>query len=794
MKAARRNFPRSAFATRVRAAARCSSPTSMAPARPTTRQCTPDYRRRAARSGCCRSGSGRGRLQASFRQVFTQPGELPLVVLPAPRRAPIERLTHLPDARRLDRVHHPLERQAVLIPVEAAERQQLLDGRPRIAHQRVVVEIQDVRAVKRLPVGHQAPIPDVVMADVHEVERVAHAVIEMQEIDREAVVERIARGVHDLRVRQQRLDEPEMEKIIRALVRDPVSAGEEAPERAGVLGGEHLELGCRRLQQTLGKRREPGPHEIRQEVDLAARRKHLDHAFDEVLVQFAIVCRRTRARARAAVPVRGGVCVERGVVLPAGIEQPAERKTERCLVGIRRSVPCQGNAQSSDQRIVRLRDRLQIGVASERRRVTRLQRQDPFVERKGRRAPTEVLVKVREIEKRRHVVRIDLERRVQFLRRGLVETQVVGINDAAIEMHLLGLADTAIEGFPIGRERLVELTGPPLQQPEVVPGVRQVGPARKHTQIGRFRLGKLARAFKHRRLPQQVAGVVARRHRGRMVPDGTRRTNPYEILMCETLPFRNSPEGPWTRYSCSQSLPCWPLLPGSPRRSRTSGDSSELGDAARHRPHGRTSRLPPDRALQAGEILMTAATVILIVVMLGVLLLCVKPLGLYIANVMEGKAIWPLRIGAPVERLFYRVSGVDAAVEMGWKRYALAPLLFNALGALLLYLLQRLQAWLPLNPQHFANVSPDSSFNTAVSFTTNTNWQGYSGESTMSYLTQMAGLAVQNFLSAATGIAVAIALVRGLARHSARTVGNFWVDLTRCTLYVLLPLSMVLAL
>ncbi|HZF15474.1 MAG TPA: potassium-transporting ATPase subunit KdpA [Steroidobacteraceae bacterium] len=191
---------------------------------------------------------------------------------------------------------------------------------------------------------------------------------------------------------------------------------------------------------------------------------------------------------------------------------------------------------------------------------------------------------------------------------------------------------------------------------------------------------------------------------------------------------------------------------------------------------------------------MTAATVILIVVMLGVLLLCVKPLGLYIANVMEGKAIWPLRIGAPVERLFYRVSGVDAAVEMGWKRYALALLLFNALGALLLYLLQRLQAWLPLNPQHFANVSPDSSFNTAVSFTTNTNWQGYSGESTMSYLTQMAGLAVQNFLSAATGIAVAIALIRGLARHSARTVGNFWVDLTRCTLYVLLPLSMVLAL
>jgi K+-transporting ATPase ATPase A chain len=191
---------------------------------------------------------------------------------------------------------------------------------------------------------------------------------------------------------------------------------------------------------------------------------------------------------------------------------------------------------------------------------------------------------------------------------------------------------------------------------------------------------------------------------------------------------------------------------------------------------------------------MTAATLILIVVLLGVLLLCVKPLGIYIANVMEGKPIWALRIGAPVERFFYRASGVDAATEMGWKRYAVALLLFNALGALVVYLLQRLQLWLPLNPQHFANVSPDSSFNTAVSFITNTNWQGYSGESTMSYLTQMAGLAVQNFLSAATGIVVAIALVRGLARHSSKSIGNLWVDLTRCTLYILLPLAAVLAL
>ena len=125
---------------------------------------------------------------------------------------------------------------------------------------------------------------------------------------------------------------------------------------------------------------------------------------------------------------------------------------------------------------------------------------------------------------------------------------------------------------------------------------------------------------------------------------------------------------------------------------------------------------------------------------------------------------------------------------MDWKRYTLALLVFNTLGALVVYALQRLQLWLPLNPQGFANVSPDSSFNTALSFITNTNWQGYSGESTMSYLTQMAGLAVQNFMSAATGIVVAFALIRGLARHSSATIGNFWVDLTRTTLYVLLPI------
>jgi len=162
---------------------------------------------------------------------------------------------------------------------------------------------------------------------------------------------------------------------------------------------------------------------------------------------------------------------------------------------------------------------------------------------------------------------------------------------------------------------------------------------------------------------------------------------------------------------------------------------------------------------------MTSASLALIAVYLAVALLCVKPVGLYISHVMEGRPIWPLRIGAPAERLIYRVCGVDPAAEMGWKKYAIALVLFNGLGALAAYLLQRAQLWLPLNPQQFANVSADSAFNTSVSFVTNTNWQGYSGESTMSYLTQMAGLAVQNFLSAATGIVVAVALIRGLARH-----------------------------
>ncbi len=191
---------------------------------------------------------------------------------------------------------------------------------------------------------------------------------------------------------------------------------------------------------------------------------------------------------------------------------------------------------------------------------------------------------------------------------------------------------------------------------------------------------------------------------------------------------------------------------------------------------------------------MTVQSWGLLALFLGVALLCVKPLGLYIAHVMEGAPIWPLRAGRRVEAGIYRLCGIDPEEEMGWKRYAVALLVFNALGALLLYALQRLQYWLPLNPQHLFAPSPDSAFDTAVSFITNTNWQSYTPEITMSYLTQMAGLVVQQFMSAATGIVVAVVLIRGLARHTARTIGNFWRDLTRVTLYVLLPIAFVLAL
>ncbi|HXZ96222.1 MAG TPA: potassium-transporting ATPase subunit KdpA [Burkholderiales bacterium] len=176
-----------------------------------------------------------------------------------------------------------------------------------------------------------------------------------------------------------------------------------------------------------------------------------------------------------------------------------------------------------------------------------------------------------------------------------------------------------------------------------------------------------------------------------------------------------------------------------------------------------------------------------------VLLALAKPLGAYMAGVYEGSNALLNRIGAPFEKLIYRLCGVNPAQEMHWTQYAVAMLIFNLLGALAVYALQRLQAYLPLNPQSFAAVTPDSSFNTAVSFATNTNWQGYGGESTMSYLTQMAALTVQNFLSAASGMAVLVALIRGFARKTMDTIGNFWVDLTRTTVYILLPLALIVA-
>jgi K+-transporting ATPase ATPase A chain len=191
---------------------------------------------------------------------------------------------------------------------------------------------------------------------------------------------------------------------------------------------------------------------------------------------------------------------------------------------------------------------------------------------------------------------------------------------------------------------------------------------------------------------------------------------------------------------------------------------------------------------------MTGLAVVQLLVYLGVILALAKPLGIYMARVYEGRPLGLRRVLGPIERLLYRVGGVRADDEMGWKRYAVAMVLFNFVGFLLLYVLQRLQGALLANPQHLPAVAPDLAFNTAISFVTNTNWQNYSGEQTMSYLTQMFGLAVQNFLSAASGMAVLVALIRGIARRTASTIGNFWVDTIRGTLYILLPLSLILAL
>jgi K+-transporting ATPase ATPase A chain len=191
---------------------------------------------------------------------------------------------------------------------------------------------------------------------------------------------------------------------------------------------------------------------------------------------------------------------------------------------------------------------------------------------------------------------------------------------------------------------------------------------------------------------------------------------------------------------------------------------------------------------------MTASGVFQLVLYIVVLLALAKPLGGYMARVYQGQPLRLERVLGWLERLVYRLSGVRSTEEMSWKTYAVTMLLFNLVGLLVVYLLQRFQGLLPLNPQGLGAVSPDSSFNTAVSFASNTNWQGYGGETTMSYLTQMLGLTVQNFVSAATGMATLAAFIRGFARRSSATIGNFWVDLTRTTLYILLPLSFVLAL
>ena len=190
---------------------------------------------------------------------------------------------------------------------------------------------------------------------------------------------------------------------------------------------------------------------------------------------------------------------------------------------------------------------------------------------------------------------------------------------------------------------------------------------------------------------------------------------------------------------------------------------------------------------------MTTQGMLQLALYMAVLLALVKPLGWYMARVYEGRPCGLDRILGPLEQLIYRIAGVHADDEMRWTTYAWAMLLFNMLGLLVVFGFQLFQGLLPLNPQGFGAVRPDLAFNTAVSFATNTNWQNYGGETTLSYLTQMLGLTVQNFVSAASGMAVLVALIRGIARRSAGTIGSFWVDLTRTTLYILLPLSLLLA-
>lgn len=200
---------------------------------------------------------------------------------------------------------------------------------------------------------------------------------------------------------------------------------------------------------------------------------------------------------------------------------------------------------------------------------------------------------------------------------------------------------------------------------------------------------------------------------------------------------------------------------------------------------------------------MTSNGIFQIVVFFALLLILTKPLGKFMAGVFEGKRTWLHPLLRPLERLIYKLSGIREDAEQRWTQYTASLLVFSLVSFLFVYLIQRLQGFLPLNPMHFSTahapsnataMTPDLAFNTAVSFMTNTNWQAYGGESTLSYFVQMAALTVQNFLSAAAGIAVAIALIRGFTRREAKTIGNFWVDLTRATVYILLPLSVAFAL
>jgi K+-transporting ATPase ATPase A chain len=190
---------------------------------------------------------------------------------------------------------------------------------------------------------------------------------------------------------------------------------------------------------------------------------------------------------------------------------------------------------------------------------------------------------------------------------------------------------------------------------------------------------------------------------------------------------------------------------------------------------------------------MTALGWLQIAVLLVAVGLLTKPLGIYMARVYQGQPIWIDRALGPLERLLYRISGIDPKKDMGWKKYAISLLAFSLAGFLLLYLVQRIQGVFPSGPSGVGAIRPDLAFNTAVSFVTNTNWQAYAGETTMKYVTQMVGLTVQNFVSAATGMAVAVALIRGFSRKSTDKIGNFWADMVRSVIYILLPLSIVFA-